>query len=73
MVLIGGAGRIAGPILGAVAFTILPEFLRVADNYRMITFSGLLLIFIVFVPKGIAGLFGPPRAQRPRRAKQSEL
>ena len=71
MVLIGGAGRIAGPILGAIAFTILPEALRVADNYRMIIFSGLLLIFIVFVPKGIAGLFGPRRAQRARRTEES--
>jgi branched-chain amino acid transport system permease protein len=57
MVLIGGAGTIAGPILGGLLFTALPEMLRISQGYRMILFSGLLLLCVVFVPNGIVGIF----------------
>ena len=56
MVVIGGAGTILGPIVGGIAFTILPEVLRMAQSYRMIMFTSLLLLFILFLPKGLAGV-----------------
>jgi branched-chain amino acid transport system permease protein len=58
MVFLGGKGTIVGPILGAVLFTILPEALRVAANYRLMIFSLILLLLVVFAPEGLVGLFG---------------
>ena len=56
MVLIGGAGTFIGPVFGAVMFTVLPEALRVSQNYRMAIFAALLLAFVVLAPNGLAGL-----------------
>ena len=57
MVFLGGKGTIFGPMVGAVLFTIIPEALRVAADYRLMIFSAILLLLVVFAPKGLAGLF----------------
>ena len=62
MVFLGGKGTIFGPVLGAVIFTIVPEALRVAQDYRLMIFSLCLLLLVVFAPNGLAGLW----ARRPR-------
>jgi branched-chain amino acid transport system permease protein len=56
MVFLGGKGTIIGPVVGAVLFTILPEALRVAADYRLMIFSLILLLLVVFAPDGLAGL-----------------
>jgi len=64
IVIIGGSGRLIGPVTGALIYVLLPEILNflklpdsIAANIRMILF-GLLLIFIVCMkPKGIFGKF----------------
>ncbi|HHW14327.1 MAG TPA: branched-chain amino acid ABC transporter permease [Firmicutes bacterium] len=56
MVIIGGEGTLLGPILGAVLVTLLPEVLRVAENYRMVIFGFILLLSIIYAPSGIVGL-----------------
>ena len=64
MVIVGGQGSIAGTILGALVFTLLPEYLRVAERARLVIFGGLLMAAIVFMPEGLRGLWR--RARRPR-------
>lgn len=61
MLIIGGRGTMAGPILGAVIFTIVPEYLRVAEIYRLSIFGLLLVVATLFIPRGLASLFGAPR------------
>lgn len=56
MVIIGGMGTIFGPILGAAFLTILPEMLRYIADYRMIIFGALLVLCIMFMPRGLMGL-----------------
>lgn len=56
LVVVGGMGTLWGPILGAVLLTALPEALRVAATYSLLAYGFLLLIFIIFAPKGIASL-----------------
>lgn len=56
MVIIGGQGTLAGPVLGAVLFTLLPEALRAADQWRMVIYGAMMLAGIVFMPRGIHGL-----------------
>ncbi len=56
MVIIGGEGTLIGPILGAALVTFLPEFLRVAENFRLVVFGLILLLTIIYAPSGIVGL-----------------
>jgi branched-chain amino acid transport system permease protein len=57
MVIIGGQGTLAGPVLGAIVFTLLPELLRAAKLWRMVFFGALMLAGIVFLPRGLKGLW----------------
>ncbi len=54
-VVVGGAGTIAGPIAGAFAMTMLPEMLRLFEEWRLFIFGLLLIVIIIFFPQGIAG------------------
>ncbi len=56
MVILGGMGSIAGPILGACILTVLPEALRSFSEYRMIIYGAALVIMMIFKPNGIWGL-----------------
>jgi len=58
MVFLGGKGTIIGPVIGAVLFTILPEALRVTADFRLMTFSAILLVLVVFAPEGLVGISG---------------
>jgi branched-chain amino acid transport system permease protein len=57
MVIVGGQGSVAGTILGALIFTLLPEYLRVAERARLVIFGALLMAAIVFLPDGLRGLW----------------
>ena len=58
MVVVGGMGSISGSALGALAIVIVPEYLRVFEHLRLIVYSIVLLLMIIYAPKGLAGLFG---------------
>jgi branched-chain amino acid transport system permease protein len=53
MVIVGGRGTQAGPVLGAAIFVLLPEWLRVADRLRPVLLGVIFLVCIVFMPRGI--------------------
>jgi branched-chain amino acid transport system permease protein len=40
-------------ILAAILLTLLPEFLRAVDQYRMILYSVLLVVLMLVRPKGL--------------------
>ena len=56
IVVIGGAGFLAGPLIGAVIFVGLPEYLRIAKELRLVIFGAILLVITLFAPKGVAGI-----------------
>jgi len=56
IVVVGGAGSLAGPALGALLFVGLPEYLRVASEWRLVVFGALLVVLVLFAPRGLAGL-----------------
>lgn len=56
MVIVGGKGTIYGALIGAFMFSVVTEAFRVASDLRMIVFSLLLILSIIFMPQGIAGL-----------------
>jgi branched-chain amino acid transport system permease protein len=58
MVILGGSGTIAGPLLGTAFLTVLPEYLRVVGEFRLLIYGALLVLAILFVPSGMAGMLG---------------
>lgn len=57
MVILGGVGTILGPIFGASVVTVLLQILDAVHEYKMLVYGGLLMLIIIFVPKGIVGFF----------------
>jgi branched-chain amino acid transport system permease protein len=55
MVVAGGKGTLAGPVVGAVLFTVLPEALRELTSYQwqMLLYGVLLIAVLFFMPEGI--------------------
>ena len=52
-VILGGSGTLAGPVVGAFAVTFLPEYLRIADSYRLVTYGFILVVATIFLPRGL--------------------
>ncbi len=60
MVVLGGMGSLTGSIVAAVALTALPEILRFIPNfsdYRMLIYSIVLIIVMIFKPSGLLGRY----------------
>jgi ABC-type branched-subunit amino acid transport system permease subunit len=55
MVAIGGIGTMAGPIVGAVVLTLLPEALRDLAAFRMVLYGILIILVIGLRPRGLVG------------------
>ncbi len=65
IVIIGGAGSLWGPVVGAAVLVMLPEILRfvgmpssIAANMRQILYGGLLVAFMMWRPQGLIGKYG---------------
>ncbi|MCF8033182.1 MAG: branched-chain amino acid ABC transporter permease [Desulfarculaceae bacterium] len=56
MVIVGGRGTIVGPVVGAVLLTALPEVLRFAGDLQFVIYGLMLMLVVIFLPKGIVGL-----------------
>jgi len=74
MVYLGGVGSIGGSIVGASLFTMLQECLRPLGVWRMVIMPLLLILLMLFRPRGIMGLrdfpwFRPSVESRQRPAE----
>ncbi|BBK38381.1 branched-chain amino acid ABC transporter permease [Allostella sp. ATCC 35155] len=56
MLIIGGEGSILGAIAGAVIVTFMPELMRDLGQAYMIIFGSLMLLILIFLPKGLLSL-----------------
>jgi branched-chain amino acid transport system permease protein len=56
MVLLGGLGSLTGAIIGAVFVSLLPELLRNARWAQEVVYGVLIILVVVFMPNGIAGV-----------------
>ena len=63
MVFLGGVGSLRGVLVGAAAFTALPEILRMAPTWRMVIYGLLLLVIVIRWPDGVGGVL---RRRAPR-------
>ncbi len=55
--LLGGVATLAGPIIGAFAIPVLMEYLQFLAEYRLIIFGVLLIVVIIYFPRGLMGGF----------------
>ncbi|MFS2051768.1 branched-chain amino acid ABC transporter permease [Variovorax sp. Varisp41] len=64
MVVVGGLGSVRGAVAGAIVFGLASELLRQAPSYQEIIYGGILMLFMMFLPKGMASLFAARKATR---------
>ncbi|MES2939669.1 MAG: branched-chain amino acid ABC transporter permease [Pseudomonadota bacterium] len=53
MAILGGTGGLAGPVLGALILTVLPELLRGFKDFRTMINGAVLVVIVLFLPKGL--------------------
>lgn len=51
---VGGRGTLAGPAIAAAALTVLNEWLRVVEEYRVVLYTALLILLVYLNPAGLA-------------------
>lgn len=68
VLILGGIGTVAGPIIGTVIFFGIPEMLRVARLYRLVVLGVIIVLVVLFMPKGVAGVIGERVARWKRGA-----
>ncbi len=65
IVILGGMGSLAGPLLGAVAFLLLEEVLSAWTEHWMIVLGPILILVVLFARQGLWGwIAGGPRPER---------
>jgi len=58
MALVGGLSTLSGPLIGALLLTGLVELLRDLDQFRLLVYGAIIIVIVMFLPKGLATL-GP--------------
>ena len=53
MTILGGINSLFGPVIGAVIITVLPELLRSLKDYRAVANGLILVVIVLFLPKGL--------------------
>lgn len=56
VLILGGMGTLAGPVIGTLVFFGIPEMLRVARLYRLVLLGVVIVVVVLFMPKGVAGV-----------------
>lgn len=64
--LIGGLGTLWGPVLGAAVFYAVQDYLQTSyPTFHLLVYGVLLILILLFEPKGLAGLAGRLRRRTP--------
>jgi branched-chain amino acid transport system permease protein len=64
MIVVGGLGSIGGSILGAVLVTVILEAFRSLSEFRLVGFSILLVLVMIYRPQGLMGSRGMFKLKR---------
>lgn len=70
--LIGGMGTVMGPIVGSVLVAFLFEMLQDLESYRFIVLGPIIVLLVIFAPRGIVGYLNEFLASRRRRPSSPE-
>jgi branched-chain amino acid transport system permease protein len=55
MAVLGGSGTFAGPVIGALAFVVLQDFVMSVTQYWRFVMGATLVLLVVFLPQGLSG------------------
>jgi branched-chain amino acid transport system permease protein len=72
MVLAGGKGTLAGPVVGAVIVVFLEEYLRDFKDLRFSIFGLIVVGVVIFLPRGLMGFIGRRHETYERKAGHPE-
>jgi branched-chain amino acid transport system permease protein len=56
MLYVGGIGTAAGPLIGAVIISLLPETFRALKDYQDLAYGAGLILLLIYAPKGLASI-----------------
>jgi len=73
MVVLGGAGTLIGPVIGAIILGGLPEYLRFLHEWRYVIYGLLLTLLVIFEPDGLLGTESRLRALLTRLARRAAV
>jgi len=71
MIVVGGLGSIKGSILGAILITVVLELFRSLSEFRLVGFSILLVLVMLYRPQGLMGFWELLRLKRRTAAAKS--
>jgi len=54
-ILVGGLGTLSGPVIGSILLIWATQSLQFLQDYRLLVFGPLLIVLVMFLPKGIVG------------------
>jgi branched-chain amino acid transport system permease protein len=72
MIVIGGMGSILGSVIGAVILTWMQQLLSGLQELQVLIFGLSLIVFLIFMPRGISGMFYTIR-ERFRQSKELKM
>lgn len=73
MVILGGSGTLLGPIIGAAFYMLVEYQLGVYTEAWALILGSIFMLSVIFMPRGIWGLFSRPRAAAPVTAEPPVL
>jgi branched-chain amino acid transport system permease protein len=56
--MLGGAGSLAGPLVGTLLISMAMQALQVFEQYQLVLLGPLLVVIMIFFPNGLAGIWG---------------
>jgi branched-chain amino acid transport system permease protein len=68
MAVLGGSGTFAGPAIGALVFVVLQDFVMAITQYWRFVMGGILVLLVMFMPRGLAGTIELLLSRRGREA-----
>lgn len=66
--IVGGIGTLSGPVIGTILIVWLSQNLQFLQDYRMLLFGPILALFVIFAPRGLAGMVSDLR-QKSRKKR----
>lgn len=70
IVVVGGAGYLFGPFVGAMVAVLLPEWLRFTEGYYLIIYAVLVMVLMAFNPAGLLGIVDRLLSRRKRTTRE---
>ena len=72
IIVVGGEGRLLGPIVGTLIFFLVPELLGALETWRVLVYGVALLALMLFAPHGVVGAIEDRWRRRPRVGRPSQ-